>query len=237
MSAADYAEKHGLGELMCEMLNGLIVSKPEKPVDFLIELLGKDTAPRFIVVAPPGFVLEGAIDAVVAQYNVVPICLAPLVEEAKERIFDGKTIDEHQEDGKPLPDKIVVKLLSERLVKPDCVEKGWVLDGVPVTKGQAQQLVAEGHVPDKVVYMAAPDDTIVKSVPAGEDAFERKKALAAKLQIYRRNIDGVGPIFSHISKELKVENAYAEADACKTMVAFLDSKMADPGLRRQPQTW
>ena len=30
----------------------------------------------------------------------VPICLAPLVEEAKERIFDGKTIDEHQEDGK-----------------------------------------------------------------------------------------------------------------------------------------
>ena len=55
--------------------------------------------------------------------------------------------------------------------------------------------------------MAAPDDTIVKSVPAGEDAFERKKVLVAKLQIYRRDIDGVGPIFSHVSKELKVGNS------------------------------
>merc|ERR1712185_220918 len=86
-SAADYAEKVQLGGLMCEMLNGLIVSKPEKPVDFLIDLLGKSTAPRFAVVAPPGFVIESAIEAVVMQYNVVPITLPPLLEEAKERLF------------------------------------------------------------------------------------------------------------------------------------------------------
>lgn len=30
------------------------------------------------------------------------------------------------------------------------MEKGWLLEGVPATKGQAQQLVAAGHVPDKV---------------------------------------------------------------------------------------
>merc|ERR1711988_2008712 len=84
--------------------------------------------------APPGFVIDSAIDAVVMKYNVVPITLPPLLEEANERLFDGKTIAEHTEEGKPLPDDIVVKLLSERLGKPDCLEKGWVLQNVPITR-------------------------------------------------------------------------------------------------------
>merc|ERR1711988_1878168 len=148
-SAADYANEHGLGELMCEMMNGLVINKPEKPVDFLIELLGKAPAPRFVMVSPPGLVNDAAVNAIVEKYNVVPITLAPLIEEAKDRIFDGLTIPELQNEGKALPDSIVVKLLSERLMKPDCIEKGWLLDRVPTTKGQAQELVAAGHVPDK----------------------------------------------------------------------------------------
>merc|ERR1712178_300958 len=112
----------------------------------------------------------------------------------------------------PLPDDIVVKLLSERLGKPDCLEKGWVLQEVPITKGQAQQLVASGHVPDKVVFLTAPDDTIVKAVAAGEDVLERKKALVAKLQVYRRAVDKVAPIFAHVSKEIETGCAYAPSD-------------------------
>merc|ERR1712216_18216 len=209
MDAAQYAEQHGLGELMCEMLNNLIVSKPDKPVDFLIDLLGKHTAPRLCAVAPPGFVADGCYASIVEKNNVVPISLAPLVEEAKQRYIDGKTVAEH---GEAIPDNIVVKLLSERLAKPDCAEKGWLLQGVPTTKGQAQQLVASGLVPDKVVYLSAPDDVTVKSVPDGEEQAERKKALAGALQTYRRELQKMLPIFSHMAKEFGVTVAHVPSD-------------------------
>lgn len=91
-------------------------------------------------------------------------------------------------------------------------------------------LVAAGHVPDKVVYLSAPNYTIVKAVPEGEDVLERKKALISQLDVYRRHIEKVVPIFSHVSKEFELECAYASEEACKNVVTFLDSKAADPGL-------
>merc|ERR1712146_46065 len=229
VDAAGYAEQHRLGDLMCEMLNNLIVSKPDKPVDFLIDLLGKHTAPRLCAVAPPGFVADGCYHEIVEKNNVVPVSLPPLVEEAKERIIDGKTVAEHGEDGKAIPDHIVVKLLAERLAKPDCVEKGWLLQGVPTTKGQAQQFVALGHVPDKVVYFSAPDDVIVKNVAEGEYQIAQKKQLMAALQLYRRQLEDVTPIFSHISKTFEVHLGHMPSDANEKVLAFLDEKRVDPG--------
>merc|ERR1711907_412843 len=231
VDAAGYAEQHRLGDLMCEMLNNLIVSKPDKPVDFLIDLLGKHTAPRLCAVAPPGFVADGCYHEIVEKNNVVPVSLPPLVEEAKERIIDGKTVAEHEEDGKAIPDHIVVKLLAERLVKPDCVEKGWLLQGVPTTKGQAQQLVALGHVPDKVVFLSAPDDVIVKSVPEGEEQADRKKALAGQLQAYRHDMDKMQPTFSHVGKQFEVNGGYVPSDVNEMVLAFLEEKTSDPGLK------
>lgn len=238
MDSAEYANTHGLGDLMCEMLNSIVVSKPDKPVDFLIDLLSKSKAPRFCAVAPPGFTADEAFSQIVEKHNVVPVCLAPLVEEAKERIIDGKTVTEHCEDGKALPDNIVVKLLSERLAKPDCVEKGWLLQGVPTTKGQAQQLVASGLVPDKVVYLSAPDDVIAKAVPDSEepqDTVTKKKELMVSLKTYRRELEKMVPIFSHISKEFEVSSAYVSpsGDTGGQIMAFLDERRADPGLPGQ----
>lgn len=228
VDSAAYVESHGLGDLLSEMMNALVVSKPDTPVDFLIELLGKPTAPRLCVVAPPGFNIEAVVEAITVKHNVVPVSMPPLIEEARERIIDGKTVAEH---GEALPDHIVVKLLTERLAKPDCMEKGWLLEGIPLTKGQAQQLVAAGHVPDKVLLLSAPDDNILKAVPAGEDQTERKKELVGKLQSYRWEIDKVAPIFSHVSKLFESASPYASAELIEQIQGFIRETPTDPGLK------
>jgi len=229
--AASYAESHKLGDLMCEMLNGLVVSKPDKPVDFLIDLLSKQTAPRVCIVAPPGFPMESLLETICGQHNMVLVSVAPLVEEARERIIDGMTVAEHEADSKGIPDHIVVKLLTERLVKPDCVEKGWLLNGAPVTRGQAQQLVASGHVPDKVLYLSAPDDTLVKAVAAGEDVLERKKQLVTQLQTYRWEMENVYPVFGHISRTFSLENPTLNQAQTDAVMSFLAELPTDPGLK------
>jgi len=234
--AATYANKAGLGDLMSEMLNGLVVSRPEKPVDFLIDLLAKRTAPRYCVVGPPGFATEGVAESIFSKYNLVLVSLPPLLEEARERIVDGLTLAQHCEGGKALPDYIVVKLLAERLSKPDCAEKGWLLEGIPATKGQSQQLVAAGFVPDKVVFVTAPDDNIIKAVPAEVEGVEtsqeeRKKELQGKLQAYRWEIEKVAPVFAHVSKVFESASVTMSPEQLVPVYSFLDEKPADPGLK------
>jgi len=231
VDAASYAENHDLGNLMSEMLNALVVSKPEKPVDFLIELLGKSAAPKLCLVGPPGFAMESLTDAICGKYNVVFVSAPPLIEEARERIIDGKTVAEHTADGKAIPDQIAVKLITERLVKPDCVEKGWLLHATFLTKGLAQQLVAADHVPDKVVYVSAPDDTLLKAVSGGEDERERKKQLADQLRSYRWELAKAVPVFSHVSRQFEAIVAYTPPDQIEAIQSFLAEKSSDPGLK------
>merc|ERR1712164_67222 len=116
------------------------------------------------------------------------------------------------------------------------MEKGWLLQGVPYTKGQAQQLVASSQVPDKVVYMSAKDDVIVKTVAEGEDQMARKKELMASLQVYRRQLAEVVPIFSHISKEFVVDHGHMPSETTEAVLEFLDERRADPGLPMKPPT-
>lgn len=222
---------------MSEMLNSLVITKPDKPIDHLIDLLGKKPAPRFCVVSPPGFPVSVVTEAILKEHNLVLVSLAPLVEEARARIIDGLTVAEHEEGGKAIPDHIVVKLLSERLAKPDCQEKGWLLEGVPLTKGQSQQLVASGHVPDKVVHVTAPNDTILKSVTVPEsetqeeDLIARKKELAIKIPAYNWEIEKALTSFKHIRREWTVSNPSLVENSLPEVLAFLNEKQSDPGLQ------
>jgi adenylate kinase family enzyme len=46
-----------------------------------------------------------------------------------------------------------MQILTARLSTPDCLARGWLLDGFPHTKGQAARLAAAGFEPDKVVFL------------------------------------------------------------------------------------
>lgn len=42
-----------------------------------------------------------------------------------------------------------MKLVAERLDQQDCVQKGWVLHGVPRDLDQAQKLDCLGYIPNR----------------------------------------------------------------------------------------
>jgi adenylate kinase len=79
----------------------------------------------------------------------------PLGEKAKGFINDGKLV----------PDELVIDMLKDRISRPDCV-KGYLLDGFPRTLPQAEayeSLVPRGvHV--IVLNLDVPDDVIVKRI-------------------------------------------------------------------------
>ncbi len=49
-----------------------------------------------------------------------------------------------------IPDAVVAELVTARLAAADCGTQGWVLDGAPGTRSQAEAIHAAGFVPNRV---------------------------------------------------------------------------------------
>lgn len=63
-------------------------------------------------------------------------------------------------EGSLLPDDIVNEIVSRRLEQDDCIHSGWILDGYPRTRAQAQALEDLGITPDAVIVLDRPDQVV-----------------------------------------------------------------------------
>jgi len=76
----------------------------------------------------------------------------------------GKTAKEYMDSGKLVPDDLIIQLVKERLDSSDVKEKGWLLDGFPRTKEQAEALAAAGVHPEIFILIGIDDDKLVERV-------------------------------------------------------------------------
>ena len=83
----------------------------------------------------------------------------------KEQTEVGKLAEKYINDGKLVPDDVIVAIVKERLSQPDC-EKGFILDGFPRTVPQAEALTASGVKIDKVLSLEVDDSVIVERLSA-----------------------------------------------------------------------
>lgn len=65
------------------------------------------------------------------------------------------------DEGKLVPDAVVIEILKERIGKDDC-KNGFILDGFPRTVPQAEALDAMGVVIDKVIDIEVADEKIMQ---------------------------------------------------------------------------
>lgn len=56
----------------------------------------------------------------------------------------GLEAQRHMDSSKTVPDKLLMRLLLERLQHMDCQAHGWVLDGFPHTRKQVCNFPKEG---------------------------------------------------------------------------------------------
>ncbi|KAI8819667.1 adenylate kinase-domain-containing protein [Fimicolochytrium jonesii] len=58
-------------------------------------------------------------------------------------------------DPDSVPDDLILPLILDRLQKRHCIDRGWVLDGFPRTKVQADALKDAGIVPNRILFLHA----------------------------------------------------------------------------------
>ena len=117
---------------------------------------------NLILIGPPGAGKGTQGEKLSKRLGVDTISTGVILRTAiKEQTEVGKIAKMYINDGKLVPDKVIVDVIKERLSKPDC-KKGFILDGFPRTIVQAEALSATDIKIDKVLSIEVSDDKIVE---------------------------------------------------------------------------
>ncbi|MEM2272489.1 MAG: adenylate kinase [Archaeoglobaceae archaeon] len=123
---------------------------------------------KIILLGAPGAGKGTQAKFLAEKYRIPQISTGDMLREAVEKSTElGKKAKEYMNQGKLVPDEIVVGIVKERLKQKDC-ERGFILDGFPRTIAQAEALdammVELGKKIDAVININVSEDEIVKRI-------------------------------------------------------------------------
>ncbi len=117
---------------------------------------------NLVLMGPPGAGKGTQGEILSRRLGVDTISTGVMLRTAiKEQTEVGKLAEKYINDGKLVPDDVIVSIVKERLAKPDC-EKGFILDGFPRTTAQAEALTNSGVKIDKALSLEVEDAVIVE---------------------------------------------------------------------------
>ena len=117
---------------------------------------------KLILLGAPG-AGKGTQSAILARELGIPAVstgniLRAAIKEGSELGMKAKAF---MDQGMLVPDEIIIDIIRDRLSKDDCA-KGYILDGVPRTIVQGEELEAAGIVFDNVVSIEIADEAIME---------------------------------------------------------------------------
>ncbi|MGD1028309.1 adenylate kinase [Candidatus Binatus soli] len=123
---------------------------------------------RLVLLGPPGAGKGTQAQALAARWGIPQVASGDLLRAAVHEDSElGREAVGYMDRGQLVPDKLVLKMIAERLRKKDARD-GFILDGFPRNVMQAEALAAglerAGRKLDKVVAVMLPDEEVVKRI-------------------------------------------------------------------------
>ena len=116
---------------------------------------------KLIFLGAPGAGKGTQAEVVCKKYNIPAISTGNILREAlKSGTEMGLKAKAFMEEGKLVPDEILIGIIKDRLAEKDCAN-GFILDGFPRTIPQAEALDTMGIDIDAVVDIEVTDENIV----------------------------------------------------------------------------
>lgn len=120
---------------------------------------------KLVLLGPPGAGKGTQAAVLSAEFGMPHISTGDILRDAvKEKTKVGLEAKSYMDKGELVPDNIVTNIVVERLAKSDA-EKGFILDGFPRTRQQAESLKKELDEKDigidRVLYFKTNPSTII----------------------------------------------------------------------------
>jgi adenylate kinase len=122
---------------------------------------------RIVLLGPPGAGKGTQAKVLSDKLNIIHISTGDIFRDIKKSDSPlGRELSDYMNQGVLVPDDIVNKIVVDRLQKQDIQESGFILDGYPRTKSQAEALdnalSAVDMNLDLILYMKTSKEIILK---------------------------------------------------------------------------
>lgn len=115
---------------------------------------------KLILLGAPGAGKGTQAEILSQKLGVPTISTGNILRAAiKARTPLGLKVESYMNEGKLVPDSVIIDIVVQRLEQSDCAN-GFILDGVPRTVGQAEALDASGVTFDRVLSIEISDQEI-----------------------------------------------------------------------------
>jgi adenylate kinase len=123
---------------------------------------------KLVLLGPPGAGKGTQAERIKAHYGIAHLSTGDMLREAVAADTEvGRQAKAIMDAGRLVPDEVMIRLVAERIAQPDCA-RGFVLDGFPRTRAQAQALDAllaeRGEQLDAVLEIAVDQDALVERI-------------------------------------------------------------------------
>ena len=119
---------------------------------------------KLIILGPPGAGKGTQAEILSDRLGVHTISTGVMLRTAiREGTELGKIADQYINQGKFVPDNVIVDIVGERLKQED-FDHGFILDGFPRTITQVEALEASGIEIDKVLSLEVDDKAVIERI-------------------------------------------------------------------------
>uniref|UniRef100_A0A7S2IEI3 Adenylate kinase n=1 Tax=Alexandrium andersonii TaxID=327968 RepID=A0A7S2IEI3_9DINO len=199
---SEFLECNEVYDLFADLMRQVIINQPENPIKFLQAQLSSKPPLTVCVIGPPGINRSKYCQQIALDYNIEHIHVGKILRARKEL---KATI----EAGVLVDDDIVIGEVKQMITKHQ--KKGWVLDGFPRTKVQAQALAMKetGFCLDKVLLLHTGEKAIrqryaAKVAAAGFNIAEKEDLINNRLQQYQRHVISIAELFKNVIRQVEV---------------------------------
>lgn len=201
---------------------------------------------KIIIAGAPAAGKGTQCEIITKEFGVVHLSTGDILRAAvKAGTPLGVRAKEFMDGGQLVPDDLITGVVCDRLAEEDCRTRGWLLDGFPRTRPQADSLTEAGYRPDSFILLDVPEDILVERVtgrrtdpvtgaiyhltfkPPPADIVDRlvqrsddtKEKIVVRYREFLKHVDSVKDCYE--GKCLKVDGSLSQAEVTNLVVAGL----------------
>lgn len=143
-----------------------IIDDISRILKFKSKTLGARRPPRILLLGPPCSKKSEIAQFISKKYNIVHVSVSSLLNsEVKKANENSKVIIQDTEKGELVDNKIIFKLLEDRLFASDAMINGWILTGFPKSSSQMKFIENEHNrafKPSLIISIELEDEIVMK---------------------------------------------------------------------------
>lgn len=216
LSAQEYLGKHSVHTLMEDLAAELVLLKPNNPVQFMLGRVAnmRDSVlvrqkNAFFVLGPPGSGKGTICAKLVDSFGFTSLTIADiLAAEVRSGSEEGKTIELIRQEGKIVPQEILIPLLKREMERfPD--SNNFLLDGFPRAMNLAVAFEQAFFECRMVLYLACPEEVCKARLAARhkllKTPLDTKEVVAKRCVVFNEIGLSVIQYFDALGKVRKVD--------------------------------